>query len=53
MLINLIVGAVTLLVGALVVAWCVSPKLRAALEQPKYDLERRERRFNRARGEHE
>ena len=53
MLINLIVGGVTLLVGSLVVAWCVSPKLRAALEQPKYDLERRERRFTTTRGEHE
>ena len=53
MLINLIVGAVTLLVGALVAAWCVSPKLRAALEQPKYDLERRERRFPDARVDRE
>ena len=53
MLINLIVGVVTLLVGALVAAWCASPKLRAALEQPKYDLERRERRFPATRGEHE
>ena len=53
MLINLIVAAATLLVGTLVVAWCASPKLRAALEQPKYDLERRERRFDAARGDHE
>ena len=50
MLINLIVIAATLLVGALVLAWCLSPKLRAALEQPKYDLERRERRFPIVRG---
>ena len=53
MLINLIVVAATVLVGALVVAWCVSPKLRAALEQPKYDLERRERSFPIVRGDDE
>ena len=53
MLINLIVGAVTLLVGALVAAWCISPKLRAALEQPKYDLERRERQFPTTQVDHE
>ena len=53
MLINLIVVAATLLVGTLVVAWCLSPKLRAALEQPKYDLARRERRFPSTRVDHE
>lgn len=49
MLINLIVGGATLLVGALVAAWCCSARLREALERPKYDLARREKAFARAR----
>ncbi|HTU22628.1 MAG TPA: hypothetical protein VMG10_31605 [Gemmataceae bacterium] len=45
MIINLIVGTVTLLMLAFVVVWLFFPHLRGWLEAPKYRFLERERRF--------
>jgi hypothetical protein len=45
MAVNLIVLAVTLLVGAYLVVWIFFPGLRAWMEMPKYRFLERERQF--------
>jgi hypothetical protein len=43
--VNLIVAAVTLLMGGFVVAWLLFPRLRPWLERPKYRLLEQEKGF--------
>jgi hypothetical protein len=45
MAINLLVGAVTLLMLGFAVAWIFFPKLRAWMEAPKYRFLEQQRRF--------
>jgi hypothetical protein len=45
MVVNLIVGAVTLLMLGFVAVWLLAPHLRGWLEAPKYHFLERQRRF--------
>jgi hypothetical protein len=45
MVINLIVGFVTLLMMAFLVVWIAFPRLRRWMEEPKYRFLERQRRF--------
>jgi hypothetical protein len=38
MLINLIVLSITALLAVFVLAWLLAPRLRASIEDPKYDV---------------
>jgi hypothetical protein len=45
-MINLIVIVISAIVFGLLLLWWLSPAFRAWIEEPKYSMLRRERRFN-------
>lgn len=49
MITNVIVGASLVLTGAFILAWLLSPALRARIEQPKHQFQDSLRRYESAR----